>query len=150
MGLAVLIFAAFLGGIVRGFSGFGTALVFLPLAAPFLGPIGALIALTIMDIFGPLPNLRRAWKDVDRSDLARLLLGCAVLLPVGLWLLSRVEPEVFRYAVSFLALFMLAILILGLRYQGRVRRTMVTAIGCAAGFLGYCMHTSFPARGIRF
>ncbi|MEX0328539.1 MAG: TSUP family transporter [Ruegeria sp.] len=136
LGLAVVLAAAFLGGVVRGFSGFGTALVFLPLATPQLGPFGALIALTIMDIFGPLPNLRPAWRLVDRRDLFRLLLGCAVALPVGLWVLTRIEPEVFRYAVSFLALLMLTILILGMRYQGQVSRTMVTAIGGAAGFLG--------------
>lgn len=136
VGLAIIIFAACLGGVVRGFSGFGTALVFLPLATPYLGPFGALIALTIMDIFGPIPNLRRAWGAVDKRDLVRLLIGCAVVLPVGLWLLTQVAPEVFRYAVSFLALFMLAILILGLRYQGQVRRAMVWAIGGAAGFLG--------------
>ncbi|WP_298936140.1 sulfite exporter TauE/SafE family protein [uncultured Ruegeria sp.] len=135
-GLAIILFAAFMGGIVRGFSGFGTALIFLPLATPHLGPFGALIGLTIMDIFGPLPNLRRAWLVVDKGDLTRLVLGCALVLPLGLWLLTQVEPEVFRYAVSFVALFMLAVLILGVRYRGRVSRTMVTAIGGAAGFLG--------------
>jgi uncharacterized membrane protein YfcA len=135
-GLAVILFAAFLSGIVRGFSGFGTALIFLPIATPFLGPFGAIIGLTIMDIFGPLPNLRRAWREVDRGDLVRLVAGCALLLPVGLWILTRVEPEVFRYVVSLLALFMLAVLILGLRYHGRVGRVMVAGIGGAAGFLG--------------
>lgn len=135
-GLAIIFFAAFLGGVVRGFSGFGTALVFLPIATPFLGPFGALIALTSMDIFGPLPNLRRAWSSVDRGDLTRLVLGCALVLPAGLWLLTQVEPEVFRYAVSTLALFMLSVLILGLRYRGRVSRAMVTGIGAVAGFLG--------------
>lgn len=135
-GLAVIFFAALLGGIVRGFSGFGTALVFLPLATPYLGPFSALIALTCMDVFGPLPNLRRAWVDVDRSDLTRLVLGCAVMLPLGLWILSRVEPEIFRYAVSLVTLSMLAVLTLGLRYTGEVRRSMVSAIGGAAGFLG--------------
>ncbi len=135
-GLAVIIFAALLGGIVRGFSGFGTALVFLPLATPHLGPFGALIALTIMDILGPIPNLRRAWSAVDKRDLVRLLIGCAAVLPAGLWLLTQVAPDVFRYAVSILALLMLAILVLGLRYQGHVRRAMVWAIGGAAGFLG--------------
>ncbi|MES0823964.1 sulfite exporter TauE/SafE family protein [Ruegeria sp. SCP11] len=135
-GLAVILFAAFLGGIVRGFSGFGTALIFLPLSTPYLGPFGALIGLTIMDIFGPLPNLRRAWHDVHRKDLMRLVAGCALLLPVGLWVLTKVEPEVFRYAVSLLALFMLAVLILGLRYHGHVGRGMVAGIGAAAGFLG--------------
>ncbi len=135
-GLAVIFFAAFLGGVVRGFSGFGTALVFLPIATPYLGPFGALIGLTIMDIFGPLPNLRRAWGAVNKGDLARLVIGCAAILPVGLWVLTQVDPEVFRYAVSGLALIMLAILILGLRYHGRVGRAMVTGIGGAAGFLG--------------
>ncbi len=135
-GLAVIVFAAFLGGIVRGFSGFGTALIFLPIATPYLDPFGALIGLTIMDIFGPLPNVRRAWDAVDRGDLFRLVSGCAIMLPIGLLVLTQVEPEVFRYAVSLLAILMLVILILGLRYNGPVRRTMVAGIGGAAGFLG--------------
>ena len=135
-GLAVLFFAAFLGGIVRGFSGFGTALIFLPIATPYLGPFGALIGLTIMDIFGPLPNLRQAWREVDRGDLTRLVVGCTLILPVGLWVLTQVNADVFRYAVSLLALAMLAILILGLRYHGAVSRAMVAGIGGAAGFLG--------------
>lgn len=135
-GLAIILCAAFLSGVVRGFSGFGTALIFLPIATPFLGPFGALIGLTTMDIFGPLPNLRRAWRDVERGDLVRLVAGCALLLPVGLWLLTQVAPEVFRYTVSILAIFMLAVLILGLRYHGHVGRTMVAGIGATAGFLG--------------
>ncbi len=135
-GLAVIVFAAFIGGIVRGFSGFGTALIFLPIASPYLGPFGAIIALTVMDIFGPIPNLRRAWAVVDKGDLFRLLLGCGLILPMGLWLLTRSDPEVFRYLVSLISLSMLVVLILGLRYRGEVRRRMVTVIGGAAGFLG--------------
>ena len=135
-GLAIIALAAFTGGLVRGFSGFGTALVFLPVAGQFLAPFSALIALTIMDIFGPLPNLRRAWQAVDRSDLLRLTVGCALILPVGLWLLNLVAPEVFRYAVSLISLSMLVILILGLRYTGAVSRGMVAFIGGIAGFLG--------------
>ncbi|WP_171207203.1 MULTISPECIES: sulfite exporter TauE/SafE family protein [unclassified Ruegeria] len=135
-GLAIIIVGALLGGIVRGFSGFGTALVFLPIASPFLGPFGAIIALVIMDVFGPLPNLRRAWADVNKPDLARLLLACGLILPVGLWLLGRTEPEVFRYVVSGLSLTMLVILIFGLRYRGTVTGPMVFGTGAAAGFLG--------------
>ncbi len=136
IGLAFIIFAAFVGGIVRGFSGFGTALIFLPISSPYLGPFGAIIALTVMDIFGPIPNLRRAGTVVDKADLMRLLVGCALLLPVGLWLLTRTDPEVFRYIVSLISLSMLAVLVFGLRYRGAVSRGMVAAIGGAAGLLG--------------
>ncbi|WP_282021835.1 TSUP family transporter [Ruegeria faecimaris] len=135
-GLAIIVFAAFLGGVVRGFSGFGTALIFLPIATPFLDPFKALTCLTIMDILGPLPNLRRAWREVDRGDLVRLVGGCALALPLGLWLLTTVDPHVFRYTVSLLAFLMLAILVFGLRYHGHVSRKMVLGIGGAGGFLG--------------
>lgn len=135
-GLGWIVAAAFLGGLVRGFSGFGTAMIFLPVAAPFLGPFGALIALTVMDLFGPLPNLRRAWASVEKTDLFRLSIGCVLALPLGVWVLTQVAPDVFRYAVSLVSLVMLAILLLGLRYKGRVSRAMLTGIGGAAGLLG--------------
>ena len=40
--------AAFVAGIVRGFTGFGTAMIFLPVAGSFLSPITALTVLTVM------------------------------------------------------------------------------------------------------
>lgn len=135
-GLGWVVAAAFLGGLVRGFSGFGTAMVFLPIAASYLGPFAAILALTIMDLFGPLPNLRRAWQVVDKADLARLGVGCAITLPIGLWVLTQVAPEVFRYAVSGVALGTLCILLLGIRYRGAVNSAMVTVIGLGAGFMG--------------
>lgn len=135
-GLLFLVLAAFVGGLVRGFAGFGTALVFLPVAGKVLSPFEAILALTFMDLVGPLPVLRGAWGRVEKGDLSRLLLGTAVMLPVGLAVLGFVAPEVFRYAVSLLALGMLAILVSGLRYGGAVTRRMVLGIGGAAGFLG--------------
>ncbi|WP_136441228.1 sulfite exporter TauE/SafE family protein [Pacificoceanicola onchidii] len=135
-GLGFLALAAFVSGLVRGFAGFGTALVFLPVAAQFLPPFQAILVLTFMDIFGPLPILRRAWPAVEKGDLWRLVLATALMLPIGLGVLSFVAQEVFRFAVSGLALLMLAILAGGLRYGGTVTRPMVFGIGGAAGFLG--------------
>ncbi|MGP6085706.1 sulfite exporter TauE/SafE family protein [Antarctobacter jejuensis] len=135
-GLGWIVFAAFLAGLVRGFTGFGSGLVFLPVAAQFLPPFGAILTMTLMDLFGPVPILRRAWGDVDRGDLKRLVLGCGLCLPLGLWILTQVPPDAFQWAVSLLALAMLLVLSLGLRYRGTVERRMVTAIGATAGVLG--------------
>ena len=135
-GLGWLVAATVVAGLVRGFSGFGTAMVYLPVAALFVDPVTALISLTMMDLLGPIPMLPRAWREADRGDLGRLLLGAAVMLPVGLWLLLSVDPGVFRYAVSGLSLAMVACLLLGLRYAGRLSGAAVTGIGGAGGFLG--------------
>ncbi|KUF11491.1 TSUP family transporter [Pseudoponticoccus marisrubri] len=135
-GLGWLILAAFAGGLVRGFSGFGTALIFLPVAGQILPPFQAILVLTFMDALGPLPNLRPAWTVAARDDLKRLCLGTVLLLPVGLALLALAPPGAFRILVSVLAFAMLAALAGGLRYRGTVTRAMVTGIGAAAGVLG--------------
>ena len=134
-GLVWLILTAIVAGIVRGFSGFGTAMVFLPVAGQFLTPVGALVALTVMDLFGPLPLVRRALKDAHRGDILRLWAGLVVALPLGLWVLTSIAPEVFRYGVSSVALILLVLLVTGWRYRGVLRRWMIHATGMLSGFL---------------
>jgi len=56
-GFWLLVAAAAVAGLVRGFSGFGTAMVYLPVAGQILSPFEALTTLLIMDLVGPLPNI---------------------------------------------------------------------------------------------
>lgn len=133
--LALLGGAAFLAAAVRGFSGFGSALVYLPFAAQVLSPFQAITTIVIFDLFGPLPILRRASRDCERADLAKLIAGLVVALPVGLYTLSVVPPEVFRYAVSIIALGLLACLASGLRYRGVLTPRLVFGTGAMSGFL---------------
>ncbi len=134
-GLVWLVTAAFAAGVVRGFTGFGTAMVYLPIAGQVLSPIGALVSLTIMDLFGPLPNVPRALKDAHLGDIARLCAGLLIALPLGLLILTSVAPEVFRYSVSIIALILLALLITGWRYRGVLTQRMVFGTGMLGGFL---------------
>ncbi|QEW20142.1 hypothetical protein LA6_002336 [Marinibacterium anthonyi] len=55
-GLGWLIAAALLAGTVRGFAGFGTGMVFVPVAAQVLNPFWVLLVVLVMDLFGPIPN----------------------------------------------------------------------------------------------
>lgn len=135
-GLIWIALAAFIAGVVRGFAGFGTAMIFLPVAGQYVSPFWAIGVLAVMDIFGPIPVIPRAWRDAHRPDLFRLIVGMAVTVPVALWLLSRLDPAIFRYVVSAIALGMLVILGLGLRYQGQVRPKFVYGIGAMAGITG--------------
>lgn len=131
-----LVAASLIAGLVRGFSGFGSGMVLLPATAAFLNPVAAITAMTIADFFGPVPILRRAVRDVYLPDLARLVGAMLVGLPIGVLLLLMLDPTVFRYGVSALALFMLTSLLLGLRYRGKLTPPLVFATGGASGFLG--------------
>ena len=69
-----LMFAAFLAGLVRGFSGFGTAMVFLPIASQYSTPFEAIASLAIMEFFGTFAVMRKSWSDADTVSYTHLTL----------------------------------------------------------------------------
>ena len=160
-GLIWLVTGAGLAGIVRGFSGFGTAMIYLPIAGQLLSPFEALTTLIVMDMIGPIPNVPRAIREGHPKDVVRLGLGALLAVPVGVWVLSLVAPEVFRYGVSFVAMTLLVLLVMGVRYSGVLGRPMIFTTGALGGFLAgsvglpgppvimLYMASTHPARVIR-
>ena len=160
-GLWFLAIGAILAGVVRGFTGFGTAMVYLPVAGQVLGHFEALTSMIVKDLVAPLIHVPRAIRDGHPADVVRLALGAVVAVPLGVWVLSLVDPSVFRWGVSLVALSLLVVLILGVRYRGTLTRRLVYATGAMGGFLAGCvglpgppiillyMASSLPVRAIR-
>ncbi|MBT2130705.1 TSUP family transporter [Planktotalea lamellibrachiae] len=160
-GLGGLLAAAFAAGLVRGFAGFGTALIFLPIAAQVIDPVMAVAVLIVMDIVGPAPAIPGAWRDGHRRDLMRLVGGLIIALPIGLTVLLAVDPIVFKLAVSVISLAMVGLLVSGFRYHGVLTPRLIWTTGGLSGLLGGAagipgppvillyMASSHPARVIR-
>ncbi|MGI9393422.1 MAG: sulfite exporter TauE/SafE family protein [Boseongicola sp.] len=160
-GLWFLALGAFLAGVVRGFTGFGTALVYLPVAAQVLGPFEALTTMIVKDLVAPLIHVPRAIRDGHPADVVRLAVGAIFAVPLGVWILTKVDPSVFRWGISLVALALLLILITGVRYRGMLTKPLVFATGAMGGFLAGCvglpgppiillyMASSLPAQAIR-
>ncbi|WP_299772248.1 TSUP family transporter [uncultured Tateyamaria sp.] len=135
-GLWWLVVAIIAAGLVRGFAGFGSGMIIMAAASSVLSPFAALAFLVVVELWGPLPNLRAAWRDGDLREAKFLLLGVAVGLPVGLWTLSFVEPEMFGWGVSVAILILLGALLSGWRYSGPMGPRMIAGVGTFGGFLG--------------
>lgn len=134
-GLIWLVAAVIVAGLVRGFSGFGSAMIIMPVASSVLSPVEAVIFLAATELLGPLPNLRAAWRDGAPHDVALLMIGVLVALPVGLWFLSRLSPEGFGWVISAVVLVLLGLLISGWRYGGRLTHGLTVATGGLGGFM---------------
>lgn len=142
--LWLLAIGAFLAGIVRGFSGFGTAMVYLPVAGQVLSPFEAIASLMVKDLTAPLIHVPRALKDGHPSDVLRLGAGAIFGVPIGMWILTRVEPDVFRWGVSLVALGLLVCLISGIRYRGELTKPLIYFTGVLGGFLAGCVGLPGP------
>lgn len=134
-----IMFAAFLtailAGLVRGFSGFGTSLIYVPVATILLGPQMAATTIYIVDALLILPFLPKAFRAVDWRELVPMALGSMALVPVGTWALANVDPVPFRWFLSLAILLSLALLLSGIRWRGRNRADVSAGVGALAGFL---------------
>ena len=153
-GLGWLLLAVVVAGIVRGFSGFGAAMIIMPVAGTVLGPVGALTFLTMAELLGPLPNIPGALRNANRGDLVRLSLGAAIAMPLGVLALSHMSPIFFNWLVSLVVLGVLAALMRGWRYHGTLTPPLVAGAGALSGVLGgpvimFYMASSLSIAAIR-
>ena len=78
-------------GILRGFTGFGTALAGVPLLSLVFAPRLAVPTIMPLQIATGLQNLHADGRHVEWRTLLRLLPGAVVGLVPGLWLLLWLE-----------------------------------------------------------
>src|SRR5258705_8327870 len=120
---------AFVSGTARGFSGFGSALIFMPLASSIADPRLVAALLLIIDFIAAAPLLPGAWQKADRKATAVMVSGALVGVPIGTYFLSRLEPVTTRWIISVFVFALLMLLLSGWRYRGKNYPAISIGIG---------------------
>jgi uncharacterized protein len=127
--LAVVIACVCLGGFIRGFTGFGSALAIIPSLALIFSPREAVAMHAVMEVPVILSMAATAARGANRRVITPMLAGLVIATPVGAYVLSVVRPDVMKVAISLVVLAMV-----GLLY---VRRDLkINLSGPAAGATG--------------
>ncbi|SHG41651.1 sulfite exporter TauE/SafE family protein [Cognatishimia maritima] len=144
-GLHWLVLTIMAAGIVRGFTGFGTALIFVPVGNIFL-PAADVIAITMLVGFGgSAALLPRALKVAEIKDVSTLGAAALLTVPMGLWVMTQLPQDTIRWAAALIAAAMLSALVLGWRYRGRITVHKLLGIGAAGGAIGGMTGLTGPA-----
>ena len=128
--------SALIAGLARGFSGFGSALIFMPLASTVMSAQIAAPLLLIVDIVTATPLIPRALKQADKRETVLMAAGALFGAPLGAWALTQMDPLTIRWMIVILIVPMLALLMSGWRYVGERTVLLTTAVGGLSGFFG--------------
>lgn len=142
--ILVLVAAALIGGLARGFSGFGGALIFVPLAGAVAGPQVASPLLLVIDFVMTLGLLPDAWRRANRREVGTMLIGALAGVPAGTALLAFAPQLGLRWGISLIVFALLAFLISGWRYRGQPKPALSIATGVTAGLFGGVAQLSGP------
>lgn len=122
-----------MAGLVRGFSGFGGAMIFVPVASALYSPPLAVAVMFLVDTPITAPLAFRAMKQCQWRPVLLIFAGAAATVPLGAWLLLHADPTPVRWAISLLILASVAAMATGWRYARAPGPFGTFAIGNASG-----------------
>jgi uncharacterized membrane protein YfcA len=134
----------FLAAVMQTISGFGFALVLMPLVTLMIGfqtaaPLVAVVGLILYAV-----NLVRYGKALDLNEVWRLGLASAVGVPIGIWALNAINESVLKLLLGVI-LIAYATYALARPSMPRIRsRAWVYVAGFAAGCLGGAYNVPGP------
>jgi uncharacterized protein len=141
---AALSALAFVAGLVRGFAGFGAAMIYVPAASLIVGPQIAVVILWTMDTIPSLPIVMPALKKADWKSVLPVACGYAATVGPGVWFLKHGDAELLRWLISGFILMTVGVLWSGWRYHGTRPLALSLAVGGTSGLFGGAAQLSGP------
>jgi uncharacterized membrane protein YfcA len=135
---------AFVSGLARGFSGFGSALIFMPLASSLAEPRLVAALFLIIDFVAATPMIPAAWKKADLKATAMVVLGASIGVPIGTYFLTRLDPVTIRWTIATFVTVLLLLLLSGWRYRGKNYPAISIGVGGLGGFCSGIAQTGGP------
>ncbi len=133
--LLAAILATAIAGVMRGYSGFGTAVILAPVYSLLWGPRAGVPVMLLMELLVSVQLLPSAIKDADRRVVLPLGGAAALATPLGAWFLFTVDGEALRRFIGGFVLVFGLLLMSGWRYHGSRPLGLNVAIGTVAGLL---------------
>jgi uncharacterized protein len=133
-----------IAGAARGFAGFGSALIYVPLISAVYEPKIAAVSLLLIDSATGVPYGARAFPACDWRNVGPMAAAALVLLPLGTHLLLVVDPIWLRWFVGIFVLFALPLLAGGWRYHGKPKLPITLAVGAISGLTSGAVQIGGP------
>jgi uncharacterized membrane protein YfcA len=130
-GMAVVLGA----GIVRGFAGFGFSALTVAGMSLFLSPAQVVPSVFVLEVLASLTLLPSVRREIAWDWLRPLLVGNAIAIPFGVWLLAVIPEVPLRALVSLVILAAALLLLSGRRARLADSAPLRFATGAVSGVL---------------
>ena len=122
-------------GVMRGYSGFGTAILLAPILSTLWGPREGVPVLLLMELIVSVQLLPRSFKEADRAMVLPIGLAAVLATPLGAGVLLYADGLALRRAIGGLVLVFGLLLLSPWRYRGARPLWLNIVVGGIGGLL---------------
>lgn len=131
--LAYAALAIFLGGVLRGFTGFGFAVAAVPLLSLVIEPAEAVAIVALLQVAIGLTDIGDAWRKTDWPSLVPVAGAMAVATPLGFSLLLVLSGAGARLLIALTLILATVLILSGWRFRERPSRSVAVGVGLLSG-----------------
>lgn len=132
---SLVVAAVALGGFLRGFVGFGAALVIVPVLGLVVGPRAAVAISCLMGLPAVMQLLPEAARRAERPVVLPICAAIFAATPVGAGVLVTVDPAIMQIVISLLVVAMVAFLASGWKLTREPGLGTLVGAGVAGGLV---------------
>lgn len=133
--LAIAAATVLAAGLIRGFAGFGSALVNAPMLSLLWGPTVGVPVAALVEFAPAIQLTPRAIPIAQWRTILVMGVPALILIPAGFWLLITLPNEVVRRFVAAVVLGLVAVMWSGWRYRGQRTAALSLGVGALSGLL---------------
>jgi hypothetical protein len=135
---------AVLAGMVRGFAGFGSGLIYVPLIAAVYEPRFATVSLVLIDQVCVAPYAIAAFRRCSWREILPAYVAAAIVVPLGTMVQRLSDPVTLRWGMAIFVFTFVAIFATGWRYHWKPNAAAAMGAGALSGFAGGATQMSGP------
>jgi len=133
VGLWTAIGVTLVAGLMRGFAGFGSAMLMAPIFAILFGSAEMVVTVVAIELVVSLQLFPQVRQHADWKVLMPMSIAACAAMPLGVWLLASVDKNTIVTAVSAVIVAFVVLMWTGWKYTGRRSTTATVAVGAVSG-----------------
>ncbi|MBM3567560.1 MAG: sulfite exporter TauE/SafE family protein [Alphaproteobacteria bacterium] len=131
----VVLGAAAMAGLLRGFAGFGSAMLLAPIFVGLFGAAEMLVTILAMESLISAPLVVETRREADWPLVRRMAVAATLAMPLGLWFLTAVDSAVVGRTVSAVVIAFALAMLAGWRWGGGHSPARAAVAGALSGAL---------------
>ena len=132
-GLWTALGVTLIAGLMRGFAGFGSAMLMAPIFAILFGSAEMVVTVVAIELVVSLQLFPQVRRHADWKVLTPMSIAACLAMPAGVWLLASVDKNTIVTAVSAVIVAFVLLMWTGWKYTGRRSAVATVIVGGVSG-----------------
>ena len=133
IGLWTAIGVTLVAGLMRGFAGFGSAMLMAPIFAILFGSAEMVVTVVAIELIVSLQLFPQVRNHADWKTLMPMSIAACAAMPLGVWALASVDKGTIVTSVSAIIVAFVLLMWSGWRYRGRRSAIASAVVGAVSG-----------------